>query len=1166
MLLEQRIETPVRITGQSYDPNRKYIVGEIVRATVSGESRGWILLVDAPAGTPPRANSAYWGIWTNTLTTNRGAQGLPAPPRMVRYVESDGTTTRPNYVDGDTFEEISDDGGTTWVRRRIKGDDGQQGIAGVGMDGRDGNDAPLLMWQFAPEPEPNQEPTYRPFGSVWLSTDKYVRFYNGMDYSGNLPIMGEDGRDGLDIHVQFSDHTPDSGNLEEIPDSQISTIDNGQAHARWRLGTLPWGRWFTRIGTGVGQRGPAGMNAPYVQIEYSADGNAPWVVAFEAGTHKYIRFSRDGGNVWTQGYKFIGDDAPQVQIQYAATNSADDNDWDSTFVEGTDKFIRISVDGGTNWTPGYRFIGDDGNHGNHGNDGAGVYVFFSDNGQANSWTSTTGDDTEYIRFETSPTVPVDAGGIKFVGTDGLTGGVGPIGPMGLPGRDGVGRDGDDGQSIYVFFSDTGLANSWAAAPGENTKYVRFETSATVPTNAGGTKFVGDDGEDGTGTAVDLSDYVRTAALNRLSDRVDADEAQIRSLREKTLDIDVRTDVTWSNTTEAEIAIFPLTASIHLLPTLAGGTYASAHTITTAEVNGVFLVMRIPTGADKKAYRVENTHPTSVGHKSRQYNNYDGESFQLYFENSGGYDYYVEPGTPNFTERAVLQVQKSTEDHFSTFNGKVLQNRVRDSLGNLLPRIYSVDTDPASIDERQLDRNYRFIVYLPANAIPSATKVRIVFNGIEGGYQTHNQTATQVNLTMGLNDTQFDALKRVVIIQQFIHYEIQFANAADEIVWRHPGNIAIDPSFLPVEISDDEIAQDLSDADLTDVVRSFTGHKVWDIVQKGINAVASRLLSVLGNNSPGRMMTTLNDGSWVARAPQSVQDARNGTIQLVSPWSNQLVRENVIGAHTREYSLNPTITNLHARYTILPYDVTRWNANNLPLHHVMFNNTDLTAATQLKMNYSLIGRDKALMDGLRVNHIIEFYDFENIDGYEDIKTTWKGSISAISTPAGTIDFKLITINTVGATRGVLDTRSTQRIGVACTNPQVNNEVTREVASAATLVKQGSDITLKVENENTWYATGFTVTAGKLMYLEIFDPRQNRQEADTQNSLIPTSFIITDSLIALPKRAASDAWNPRQAHCDFIPNNVQAITTTSNELLLRFQNDSTDGYPIKVYYYE
>lgn len=94
-----------------------------------------------------------------------------------------------------------------------------------------------------------------------------------------------------------------------------------------------------------GEDGKDGDDAPDVQIQYSADG-ANWHSAL-ASTDIYIRFSTDGGVIWSAGKNFIGEDAPNVQIQYSETGGS--GSWHETRT-ADDHYIRFSADGGTSWT------------------------------------------------------------------------------------------------------------------------------------------------------------------------------------------------------------------------------------------------------------------------------------------------------------------------------------------------------------------------------------------------------------------------------------------------------------------------------------------------------------------------------------------------------------------------------------------------------------------------------------------------------------------------------------------------------------------------------------------------------------------------------------------------------------------------------------------------
>ena len=70
-----------------------------------------------------------------------------------------------------------------------------------------------------------------------------------------------------------------------------------------------------------------------------------------------------GAIQWAGGYS-----SPMI-YQYAATNSADDEDWHTPFNPATDKYRRESFDGGQTWGDGYQFVGEQGKEGPQGPQG-----------------------------------------------------------------------------------------------------------------------------------------------------------------------------------------------------------------------------------------------------------------------------------------------------------------------------------------------------------------------------------------------------------------------------------------------------------------------------------------------------------------------------------------------------------------------------------------------------------------------------------------------------------------------------------------------------------------------------------------------------------------------------------------------------------------------------
>lgn len=78
---------------------------------------------------------------------------------------------------------------------------------------------------------------------------------------------------------------------------------------------------FTRTDTGI--NGANGTSAPTVQAQYSANGTSGWTSTLNTVTHKYIRYSYDGGKTWTAAIKMVGEDGTSVNVKGTATSKAE---------------------------------------------------------------------------------------------------------------------------------------------------------------------------------------------------------------------------------------------------------------------------------------------------------------------------------------------------------------------------------------------------------------------------------------------------------------------------------------------------------------------------------------------------------------------------------------------------------------------------------------------------------------------------------------------------------------------------------------------------------------------------------------------------------------------------------------------------------------------------
>lgn len=170
---------------------------------------------------------------------------------------------------------------------------------------------------------------------------------------------GEDGEDGLTPYIGSNNNwfigDVDTGiNSQGItPIIQYST--NG---ADWS-DTFTEGNVYIRFSVDTGVTfSPAmryiGKNAPNVQIQYSATGGEnTWHSVLDKADF-YIRFSVDGGATWSTAMQAK---AYPVVFQFAPSAGSS---FHPDFVVGSDKYIRMSNDNGVTWSPAYKFVGDDG--------------------------------------------------------------------------------------------------------------------------------------------------------------------------------------------------------------------------------------------------------------------------------------------------------------------------------------------------------------------------------------------------------------------------------------------------------------------------------------------------------------------------------------------------------------------------------------------------------------------------------------------------------------------------------------------------------------------------------------------------------------------------------------------------------------------------------------
>lgn len=89
-----------------------------------------------------------------------------------------------------------------------------------------------------------------------------------------------------------------------------------------------------------GLQGIQGPSGPYLMIQYSIDGATNWHDAFAVGADKYVRFSVDEGEHWTNSMRFIGIDGEGAGDVVGPGSSTGDNI--AVFSDASGKAIKDS--------------------------------------------------------------------------------------------------------------------------------------------------------------------------------------------------------------------------------------------------------------------------------------------------------------------------------------------------------------------------------------------------------------------------------------------------------------------------------------------------------------------------------------------------------------------------------------------------------------------------------------------------------------------------------------------------------------------------------------------------------------------------------------------------------------------------------------------------------
>ena len=348
-------------------------------------------------------------------------------------------------------------------------------------------------------------------------------------------------------------------------------------------------------------------------------------------------------------------------------------------------------------------------------------------------------------------------------------------------------------------------------------------------------------------------------------RADADEARIRRLETKTKDLIEKETVTWANATDAGIAIVDVSTGLGEAA-LVGLTYAESITISSAQVGERFLILRLPVDADKKLYRVRHTHPSASGHDTIVETPFDGSGFFRFFSTRTDYAYYVQSGRPHFALNDALQVQKtiaiqseyvgalSSDEVVAALGGRAAPeasgarqllrtNQAGDAyeLLNADDVFFNFTFLPNPIQRSNVPTSLRGWLKVPAGAFPDATHVEMIVNGITSDAVPYNPNSNAFHaMAITLSASQRTSFNTVISTSQYMTVQVRLHHGVTTD-YRYSIRVPVFDLELPAKITDLEIAGDLS-ADAADEIRSFSAHKVWDIVNKALNTVVRYMLA------------------------------------------------------------------------------------------------------------------------------------------------------------------------------------------------------------------------------------------------------------------------------------------------------------------------------------
>ena len=174
-----------------YVASNTYSAGDAVGS--SGDL--YVAIQNVPANTAV-SDTDYW------VSAMQGPRGLRGYPPLIQFSNDALTFYNPPATSLTIGFRYSLDNGATWSNFiRTKGNPGSQGLRGQpGADGADGVNQPMILIQYADRADSSD------FHHPQVDGDRYIRFSTdaGTTWTESWKAIGKDGRDGLDVEIQYS--------------------------------------------------------------------------------------------------------------------------------------------------------------------------------------------------------------------------------------------------------------------------------------------------------------------------------------------------------------------------------------------------------------------------------------------------------------------------------------------------------------------------------------------------------------------------------------------------------------------------------------------------------------------------------------------------------------------------------------------------------------------------------------------------------------------------------------------------------------------------------------------------------------------------------------------------------------------------------------------------